>query len=789
MNKIFNRQLFRTAARKPSAHGSGITQLVVDGQHVQKFADGPDELGVRPAWVDEANMRDTRTDVGAMGSDIPLEDFGFPINSDLRVNGRGAPPVRPPSYDEEPVQYAEANTGTATDARPPSSAPPSTYTPLTTEQIIARDAQMRTMLPKGIASINSDDVAEKAKKYAEMYQKMYPGKSAEQYLEERKRLMGDDKESYQLQAALELAKLGATMASTPGSLATALAAGVNAAAPGLQKIADKRTERDRALKLAAFDAAERDQQMKAQLGIKGLETAVSQSFQERQAEISRVAQENAATLSRIAHSQDAQETRMFQELARKDTQAFQEGQSNKSQELQLFMQNPITFFKRDPEAPKGIVVKSFKAAKTPEGYAYVDDEGNKKSSEWTPFTETTAKLVSTDLDKPQQGHVIDKTSVNGLRSVPIAWDKTQAKMMMADGTGKWREAPTDLLVANTQELIDRKPTKDGAYIDTLVKAGPYEGLFVRQDPSGNIQNVEEVTNFIKSKGGDPSKIKGLGVSEPQQQEAAPGQQGAAPGQQGAVQVTEVLPQPLVEERDKAISEINKRIGNKDPSFGQITGKGAEKYLVEALPASSTSGSKMTEKDREDAQRKVLELERGMRTLYSASRGAYKTTSFVEKGKSVVTNVLDPLTSMAGIDLAYPATEAGRTEMLRLRSEIIKAFAQNPDRVSVYEQSQIAPLAGDVDKWLSNPRTTLEKVRELYRLSQNEMEAERARLEGRAPLMMMRVPTGTKNDPFTYDPYGAFTSFMINSGQSDFFNGKYVQGSEGGPPRLWGGVKR
>ena len=773
MNKIFNRQLFRTSARRPTAHGSGITQLVVDGQHVQKFADGPDEMGVRPAYLDEANMESARTDISPMGGDVPLAEYGFPINSDLRVNGGGAPPVQPSSYNEEPVQYAQANTGTATDARPVASP----TVPLTTEQLVARDAQVRSMVPKGIASINSNDVAEKAQKYAEMYQKMYPGKSAEQYLEERKRLMGDDKESYQLQAALELAKLGATMASTPGSLAQSLAAGVNAAAPGLQKIADKRAERDRSLKLAAFDAAERDQQMKAQLGVKGLETAISQSAQERQAEVSRVAQENAATLSRIANAQEHQETRIFQELARKDTQAYQEGRDDKSQALQMAIQKPEIFFKRDPEAPKGIVVKSYKVAKTKDGYAYVDDDGVAKTSEWAPYTETTAKLVSTDLDKPQQAHVVDKANTLGLRSVVAAWDKNQGKMMITDPAGNWREAPKDLYLANTQELIGRTPTKDGKYIDVLVKAGPYEGLLVRQDPSGTVQNVEEVTNFIKSKGGDPSKIKGLGAPETEQPGAAPGQQGAAP-EQPAIQVTEILPQPLVAARDEAISESKKIRGGKPPSIGQITGEGGEKYLVTALPKSYTSGAKMSEKDREDTERKVISLERGMTTLLGASQKAYKSTGPIEKGKSVLTNALDPLTSLVGIDFAYPATEAGRTEMLALRSQIINAYAQNPDRVSVYEQAQIAPLIGDPNAWLANPKTTLEKVRELYRLSGNEMESERARLEGRAPLSMMRVPTGTANDPFDHENYGAFTSYMRKSGQGDFLRGKFIQDASG-----------
>jgi hypothetical protein len=801
MNKIFNRQLFRTSARRPPAHGSGITQLVVDGKPVQGFADGSDDEGVSPAYLDEANMERTRTDVGAMGSDIPLGDFGFPINSDLRVNGRGAPPVQPPTPNEEgDVRYAQANTGTTTDARPVATS----TVPLTTEQLVARDAQVRSMVPRGIASINSNDVAEKAQKYAEMYQKMYPGKSSEQYLEERKRLMGDDKESYQLQAALELAKLGATMASTPGSLAQSLAAGVNAAAPGLQKIADKRAERDRSLKLAAFDAAERDQQMKAQLGVKGLETAISQSSQERQAEVSRVAQENAATLSRIANAQEHQETRMFQEMARKDTQNFEEGRSDKSQALQLAVQKSEIFFKRDPEAPKGIVVKSYKVAKTKDGYAYVDDNGVAKTSEWAPYTETTAKLVSTDLDKPQQGHVIDKTNALGLKDVPIAWDKNQGKMMMTDGAGNWREAPKDLYVANTNELFQRKVSEDGRVIDTLIKAGPHEGILVRQNAKGDILNVDDVTAAIKARGGDPSKIRGLGlpvssvVSGSEQPPAAVSTETAPAAPAGALPaaappantgssapaVRGALP-PQDPALATALTQHRAIYGDKNyVGRPNINSSDPKSGLLYAGNPPSQLAYTLTPKYRADLEQQVSSGERLLGTIERAeASGAIKNVGLKYRVQSLISNGLDPLfPAWTGIDWNYLATERGKNELRALRTSLINTAQRGDDRVSNFQYQQWVSQLPDENAWVASPKVSLSNVADLKRRMQNENEMIKAQLEDRTPILMKQLPAGTKDDPYGPDQ-ALYLSKLAESGNANVLADKWSVNDKGALGKL------
>jgi hypothetical protein len=254
-------------------------------------------------------------------------------------------------------------------------------------------------------------------------------------------------------------------------------------------------------------------------------------------------------------------------------------------------------------------------------------------------------------------------------------------------------------------------------------------------------------------------------------------------------VTEILPAPTVARRDQTIAVIDQILWDKTPSIGQITGRGSERYLVTPLAPSSTAGYKMDQKERAKANEAIINKENQLSELDSASQGAFHAIGILPRLKAISTNVFDPLVSWTGLDTTFMENARHKTELRKLSASIIKNFAQNPDRVSVYEQTILKDLAPDPDAWLASPKVALEGIRELYRLTRNDIEVQRARLENRAPLMIMSVPSGTASDPFTYDQHGAFTGYMINSGQGAFFNGKYVQGSEGGPPKLFGAVKQ
>lgn len=749
MNKIFNRQLFRTAARKPSAHGSGITQLVVDGKPVQGFAYGTGDRGVEdPRLIDPNPLY---TDLGM--SDLP--EIGVPASEQPRTQVASNAPVAPaPAAPETPVV-----------------APVAPQTPV--------------VPPSGVATVPSDNVAALGQKYAEMFQKMYPTRSAEQILAERQKLVGTGKEDLQLQAALALMKMGGKIMQTPGSLAAAIGAGVTEATPDLMKAAAENAKQQRELKLSSLEAAEREHQMKAQLGLKGLETALSQSFTSSEAEKGRGAAEKLQKLSQEFQGQqntlnrEQQNTlqagnHAFQRDQQTASQTFQSGQQEKSfahaiglntanHEFQLLTRDPKTFVDlTDPNKP------TFGSYKLNKEGKYVNDQGVERPAASLEFTAQVAKMVTPEFSEPKTAYVPDTTQLTGMRPVTVQTDKRTDKLVQLNADGTRSPLQEGFILRGQNEFVDRKNLGNG-YYELTVKEGPFKDATIKVDSAGRIQNPDD----LKARGIDPAKIIGGMAAPAAGSSTTPGQQGAV--QQNTPQIAEVLPAPVVQSRDQAIAAAAEKRGSRPAGTGEITGQGAQRYLVEAQPGSSIQPSDIPEKERAAIQTRGLQAERTMRALENATQEAYTAVGLGPKLKSIATEVFDPL--IPGVDLAFLKNEQNKLQLRNLQKQVIGAFAQNTDRVSVYEQQLLNELGPDPDAWLANPQTALAKLRELYRLVANDAEASRATLEGRPALVLKRMPNGTRDDPFTLD-YMPYINYMYQTGRSDAFSGKMVKERNG-----------
>ena len=748
MNKIFNRQLFRTSSRRPPAHGSGITQLVVDGKPVQGFALGSNDRGVEdPGLVDPNTMY---ADVGPSG----LPDIGTP-----------AP--------EEPRTQVASNAPTVTAAAPetPVAAPAAPQTPV--------------LPPSGVATVPSENVAALGQKYADMFQKMYPTRTADQIYAERQKLMGNGKEDLQLQAALALMKLGGTMAQTPGSLATAFGKGVTEATPDLMKATADYAKQNRELKLSSLDAAEREHQMKAQLGLKGLETALTQSFTSTEAEKGRSASEKLQKLSQEFQGQqnilnrEQQNTlqagnHAFQKDQQTASQTFQSGQQEKSfghatglntanHEFQLLTRDPKTFVDlSDPNKP------TFGSYKLNKEGKYINDQGAERPAASLEFTAQVAKMVTPDFSEPKTAYVPDTTQLTGMRPVTVQTDKRTDKLVQLNADGTRAPLKEGFILRGQNEFVDRKNLGNG-YYELTVKEGPFKDTTIKVDSAGRIQNVDD----LRAKGIDPSKITGQGPIAPATETTpVPGQQGAV--QQNGPQIAEVLPASAVQYRDQAISAAAEKRGSRSAGTGEITGQGAQRYLVDAQPGSSMHPADIPEKERAAIQTRNLQAERTMRALENATQEAYTAVGLGPKLKSLATEVFDPL--VPGVDLAFLKNEQNKLQLRNLQKQVIGAFAQNTDRVSVYEQQLLKELGPDPEAWLANPQTALAKLRELHRLVANDAEASRATLEGRPALVLKRMPNGTVDDPFTPD-YLPYLSYMGSTGKGEQFSGKRFLGND------------
>jgi len=742
MNKIFNRQLFRTSARRPTAHGSGITQLVVDGKPVQGFAYGTGDRGVEdPGLVDPNAMY---ADLGP--SEIP--DMGIPVSEEPRIQVASNAPIVPSPAPEVPT-----------------GAPAVPQTPV--------------LPPSGVASVPTENVAALGQKYAEMFQKMYPTRTADQIYAERQKLVGSGKEDLQLQAALALMKMGGKIMQTPGSLATAIGAGVTEATPDLMKASAESAKQNRELKLSSLDAAEREHQMKAQLGLKGLETALSQSFTSSEAEKGRSASEKLQKLSQEFQGQqntlnrEQQNTlqtgnHAFQLDQQKRTEKFSESQQDRSfghavglntanHEFQLLTRDPKTFVDlSDPNKP------TFGSYKLNKEGKYVNDQGVERPAASLEFTPQVAKWVTPEFSEPKTAYVPDTTQLTGMRPVTVQTDKRYDKLVQLNADGSRSPLQEGFILRGQNEFVDRKNLGNG-YYELSIKEGPFKDTTIQVDSAGRIQNADD----LKAKGIDPSKITGQGPPP------SPGQQGAV--QQTGPQIAEVLPASAVQYRDQAITAAAEKRGSRSPGTGEITGQGAQRYLVEAQPGSSMRPADIPEKERAAIQTRNIQAERTMRALENATQEAYTAVGLGPKLKSLATEIFDPL--VPGVDLAFLKNEQNKLQLRNLQKQVIGAFAQNTDRVSVYEQQLLKELGPDPDAWLANPQTALAKLRELHRLVANDAEASRATLEGRPALVLKRMPNGTNDDPFTQD-FVPYMTYMQSTGKREQLVGKQYRDNSG-----------
>ena len=749
MNKIFNRQLFRTSARRPTAHGSGITQLVVDGKPVQGFAYGTGDRGVEdPMLVDPNPMY---ADFGM--SDLP--EIGVPASEEPRTQVASNAPVAP----------------TTTAPEPPVVAPAAPQTPV--------------VPPSGVATVPTDNVAALGQKYAEMFQKMYPTRSAEQILAERQKLVGTGKEDLQLQAALALMKMGGKIMQTPGSLASAIGAGVTEATPDLMKASAENAKQQRELKLSSLDAAEREHQMKAQLGLKGLETALSQSFTSTEAEKGRAASEKLQKLSQEFQGQQGRLGREQQAFLQTGNQAFLKDQQAASQtfqtgqqeaqfkhaiglntanhEFQTLMLDPKTFVDiTDISKP---VFGSYK--KRMDG-KYYDSKGVEKPDSALEYNAVTSKIVTPEFSEPKTAYVPDPTQLTGMRPVTVQTDKRADKLVQLNADGTRSALKEGFILRGQTEFVDRKSLGNG-YYELSIKEGPFKDATIKVDSAGRIQNPDD----LKARGIDPTKIIGGMETPATGSSTTPDQQGAV--QQTGPQIAEVLPAPVVQYRNQTIAASAQKRGSRPAGVAEITGEGAQRYLVEAQPGSSIPPSDIDDKEKKAIQSRIYQAERTLSAIENGTQQAYEAVGLGPKLRSIASEYFDPL--IPGVDLAFTKNEQNKIELRNLQKQITQALALNTDRVSVFEQQLLQEMSANPNVWLANPQTALAKMQELHRLMANDVERGRATLEGRPALVLKRMPMGTSSDPFTPD-FMPYLTYMKSVGKGDHFVGKQARDKSG-----------
>jgi hypothetical protein len=180
------------------------------------------------------------------------------------------------------------------------------------------------------------------------------------------------------------------------------------------------------------------------------------------------------------------------------------------------------------------------------------------------------------------------------------------------------------------------------------------------------------------------------------------------------------------------------------SVGAFDLKGPEASFLVAKPPSYTKGiENMTKEEQNKFREGIAKNEALIRATDELVKVMPDAVGMWPTAKSFVGNATGSLGLKVWVD---PKNEAARTMIQTYVKTVQEAIALNP-RFAVSEQDFIKELAGNPQAFFRDPELAIARVRELARQAMNDMEVNRAALEGRAPLELQHIPQGTEREPF------------------------------------------
>lgn len=541
-----------------------------------------------------------------------------------------------------------------------------------------------------------------------------PQRNLEAEIAKRKALFAeDDTSGFDKYAALM--SYGAQVATTPGGILQALAKPLPNFAGSLSNIANKRADASRLMKREAIQDVEQSESQRRGAMASGLHSAY-QNFQalNRQRE-SQQFQANQAQEDRDWRTQQRADERDYDRTKTPPQTFIDTAQPDKLLPGYLSENgwvgadgNPLpkTAVPADPATVKFLSPKT-SSENAMKGSLFEKEDG-------TQFfgVQVGTQVIDTATQKPVIGKVtpvadpdkgisatpmtiFDKNDPTGLRTVP-AYEKNGRFYYREGGVEKEVDAATSLPGQAKDYTVTETNTDKRGGTRTIVREGPNKGTVIHQFTDGT------------------TEITGKPVEEVSKQ---------------AQENMKVYP-----------PDVRKQL-----TVGQISKDGPEGPFVSIKPPSAVGGRAQMSPDEieqsktniKEAENLVNSSEEVIRSIGGGAVGMWPTA------KSIIGNA----TGSVGSDfLVDPKNEASRFALKKWARDVQRVIANNP-RFSEGERKLIEDIAGHPEAFFRSPEMSMSLVREITRMTMNDMEQERARIEGRAPMYVDRIPMGTENDPF------------------------------------------
>lgn len=575
------------------------------------------------------------------------------------------------------------------------------------------------------------------KKYSDVVGKSLGAeRSYDELLKERMRILGPtvDTESARNYALMQL---GSKIASTPGGLGLGIAAGMPEYAGVMSKAEADRRAAERAVAANAFEAYDKERGLRRSAESEAAKYAFTESE----------AAKKSAYSSAVERA-NKEEERKFK--------AIEEGAKQQAERKDKYgALGTETFAIPDETAQGGYKIVG--ARRSPQGLVQVGN-GEPVPANAVPVGES----FFTELNK--QGQAREATNII-IQNVDGTFGKPQAAIQKG---GKFYDAATDTVIDRPFRLAD----KSGA-----ANSGT-SSSYVIQDPNSPF-GVKEVIGFTDATSGqnyymnngvryDFDSNKGIkaSLSDVLKSETKDGETTTTPtfgpysGKPFTVSSAKrnVQFEPPVPSNDPALFGEG---GQKEPKketkapVGSITGEGPERYFIKPEPfTSSLSYSQLSSQDKQDLRDSIQGGEKFLAGADDVLKAMPESLGPISKVKSLTTNYIGPITPKAFEPyVTYLKTEDGKQQLRIMRQTAQLAFAKNP-RFPQGELKTIDEMIEDPDAFFADPRAGMTRYATLVREVRNSLERDRAMVEGRDAKVIERVPTGTQNDPFSFDktPY-------------------------------------
>jgi len=590
-------------------------------------------------------------------------------------------------------------------------------------------------------------------------------RSKEDILADQTAFFGDqDQKDLETQSSLALAKFGAQVAQTPGSLLQALTGSTPEFATDLSKVAAQKSALDRKAKEFAYDT---EQKEKAQLEGQKLSIAMS-SIEE--------AARNENNLNKLIFEARAKSLTQGVDLEKtnigvintKIAQAYaannQYGTLGTETWGKVGDDGKVTVIgvRRTDKGPQKFDSGSFTSI--PEGFAPMDS-ATIRSYEAAGKIDYSTAVAKTIM-------VPDATTESGLREVAgifhngIYKVSKSGNQVDADGNADWTAAPNGYIVG-TKDLFSTSTDTVGRTTITF-KRGPRAGQTIMTkmvNQGADIYDTEmELVNGQLVEKIDPETNQPIIARNPNGSPIVLVPAGAS------VSVNPAFRQEA--------PEYKYFDSNNQPVNSPVAG-GSREYvkgnpLAKDLGVTGINPDLITPAAYALEQRKILSLNQALNAADEVIQSVFSSVGPVNSVKSFVSNALGGWTdqNLDNALLDYSKTARGSQNLNMFGRSLARALALS-DRYAVAEQKLIQELAIEPGGFFKSSKMSAVRLKELVRILQNDLNYSTATLNGESYVETQSMPEGTKNDPFLYSGYGQFDYLKIATANGANFDGKFM----------------